>query len=134
MPVVRKKWITRSDLKNNPDRLFVFGDNMLGRGLGGQAKEMRGEVNAVGVPTKWAPSMAPSSFFVDDDLDRVKPRIEEAFSRLREHLRAGGTVVFPFDGIGTGLAQLAQAAPSIALLINEQTQALIDMSRMEVKK
>lgn len=124
MPVVKQKWITRDDLKRNPDHLFAFGDNMARRGLGGQAKEMRGEPNAVGVPTKWEPTMYPSGFFSEADLEKVKPSIDEAFERLRAHLARGGTVVLPRDGLGTGLAALDGRAPSIAALIQAHIEAL----------
>lgn len=124
MPVVKQKWITRDDLKRNPEHLFAFGDNMARRGLGGQAKEMRGEPNAVGVPTKWEPTMYPSGFFSEADLEKVKPSIDEAFERLRAHLARGGTVVLPRDGLGTGLAALDGRAPSIAALIQAHIEAL----------
>lgn len=124
MPVIKQKWITRDDLKRNPGHLFVFGDNMARRGLGGQAKEMRGEPNAVGVPTKWEPTMYPSGFFGEADLEKVKPSIDEAFERLRAHLARGGTVVLPRDGLGTGLAALDGRAPSIAALIQAHIEAL----------
>ena len=35
------KVITRDKIKENPDVLYLFGDNLLRKGLGGQAKEMR---------------------------------------------------------------------------------------------
>ena len=54
--LLRWKWITREELQRHPELIFVFGDNMLRKGFGGQAKEMRGEPNAVGVPVKWRPS------------------------------------------------------------------------------
>jgi hypothetical protein len=132
MPVVKQKWIMRTDLKKNPEHLFVFGDNMARRGLGGQAKEMRGEPNAVGVPTKWEPSMFPSGFFVEADLEKVKPSIDVAFERLRAHLARGGTVVLPRDGLGTGLAQLDGRAPSIAALIQAHIDALDTVTKEEV--
>ena len=124
MPIIKSKWTVRADLRNNPEHLFVFGDNMVRKGFGGQAMEMRGEPNAIGVPTKWAPSMSPSAFLTEADLERVKPEIDKAFERLRLHLAGGGTVVLPRDGIGTGLAQLESRAPSIAALIQAHIEAL----------
>jgi hypothetical protein len=124
MPIIKSKWTVRADLRNNPEHLFVFGDNMVRKGFGGQAMEMRGEPNAIGVPTKWAPSMSPSAFLTEADLERVKPEIDKAFERLRAHLAGGGTVVLPRDGIGTGLAQLESRAPSIAALIQAHIEAL----------
>jgi hypothetical protein len=55
MTLIFQEWITRKDLRENPDKRYVFGDNVERRGYGGQAKEMRGEPNAIGVVTKWAP-------------------------------------------------------------------------------
>ena len=109
------KRYTRSEIRANPDTLYVFGDNLLQRGLGGQAKECRGEPNAVGIPTKRAPSMADSAFLSDADYDMVKPFIQSAFRRLAAH---GGDIVWPADGVGTGLAQLPQRAPLIATFID----------------
>ncbi len=129
MPIIKQKWIVRANLQINPEHLFVFGDNMARRGLGGQAREMRGEPNAVGVPTKWEPSMFPSGFFSEADLEKVKPSIDEAFERLRAHLAGGGTIVLPRDGIGTGLAQLEGRAPSIAALIEAHIEALEAMAK-----
>lgn len=57
MIVLHQKFIFREDLQANPDVYYLFGDNVERRGLGGQAKEMRGEPNAIGVATK-APTAA----------------------------------------------------------------------------
>lgn len=112
-----RKWITRGMLRAEPDKLFVFGDNMLRIGMGGQAREMRDELNAVGIPTKHSPSTGPYDYFTDDDIIRVSSAIIKEFIRLRDHIRAGGTVVWPADGIGTGLADLRRRAPAIMWLI-----------------
>lgn len=40
------KIITRDKIKENLEVLYLFGDNIIRKGLGGQAKEMRGEDNA----------------------------------------------------------------------------------------
>lgn len=110
---------TRSMIQGRPDALFLFGDNMAGIGRGGQARECRDEPNAVGVPTKWYPSMQPHSFFRETDAanPRVVGRINGAFDRAEAHLRAGGVVVLPADGIGTGLAQLPTRAPAVYAII-----------------
>ena len=120
-----RKHITRQMLKKEPDVLFVFGDNMAECGFGGQAKEMRGEPNAVGIPTKLLPDMRETSFFRDQDYDRVTPKIKAAFLRLAIHCECGGKVVWPAAGIGTGLAQLKERAPTIWGLI-EDLRILLD--------
>lgn len=120
MPVLRVDWITREQVRAGyPDTLFVFGDNMQRRGLGGQAREMRGEINAVGIPTKWRPNNDDGAFFNDEDLLVATLVAHKAMDRLRAHLAAGGTVVIPADGVGTGRARLRTRAPRIAEMIDK---------------
>ena len=107
--------ITRQMLRDEPDVLFVFGDNMQRRGLGGQAAAMRGEPNAVGIPTKKFPSMGPNSFFTNEDHELWWIATTSDANRLRYHK---GTIVWPQAGIGTGRAQLTQRAPKIMDAIN----------------
>ena len=107
--IIYQKVIKRSDLQANPGLLYVFGDNHFRKGLGGQAKEMRGEPNAFGVRTK----KTPWDCFEDNiaDLNQFKSGIDVDLGELK---RAGSyydnywprIVVFPTDGIGTGLAKL----------------------------
>jgi hypothetical protein len=113
MPIQRMKRIARATIRDNPDWLFVFGDNLTGTGYGGQAREARGEPNAIGVPTKRKPTMERDAFFTDADLAIFMVRARQAFSRINAHLLAGGTVVWPEDGIGTGLADLERSAPEV---------------------
>lgn len=108
-----RKHITRQMLRDEPEKLFVFGDNLERRGLGGQAREMRGEPNAIGIPTKRSPRMTEDAFFTDADLDTFQGETGSAFAKLAGHLRRGGTIVWPEDGIGTGLADLRRRAPKV---------------------
>ncbi len=116
---------SREEIQANPDTLYVFGDNLAEAGYGGQGKEARGEPNAVGIPTKRAPSMEPDAFFTDADLPTVKPIAQAAYRRLLDHLKEGKTVVFPADGIGTGLALLHETAPAINDFLNACQRHLI---------
>ena len=113
MPLEYVKHISRPMVRSQPDTLFVFGDNILRKGYGGQAAAMRGEPNSVGIPTKKAPSNQDAAFFTDGDFEAAKIEIDLAISRLKEHLKSGGLVVWPEDGIGTGLADLENRAPEI---------------------
>jgi len=119
--VIFQKWISRSDLMDNPDKIYVFGDNNKRYGLGGQAKEMRGELNAFGIPTKWAPLTSDDAYFSDAQYDVVAKIFDFHFKKLKSHIENGTSVVFPTDGLGTGLSQLPQRAPKI----NELLQNLI---------
>jgi hypothetical protein len=111
VPIGTKEWITRSDLRANPDKIFVFGDNVQRSGLGGQAKEMRGEPNAIGVVTKWAPSMSARAFF--DDAAACRMLVERDLLLVQQALDHRRTVVVPVDGIGTGLSRLSSCAPNL---------------------
>lgn len=108
--------ITRTDVRAEKDKIFLFGDNLAGKGYGGQAKEMRGEVNSVGIPTKKAPSNDPKSFFTDQEFDSNKKAIDEAFQKIPP----GKTIVIPKAGLGTGLAQLQEKAPKTFAYLNEK--------------
>jgi len=113
MPLKEVQRYDRELIRANPEWLFVFGDNLGGSGFGGQAREARGEPNAVGIVTKRAPSMADSAFLCDGDLALARYYWRPAFDRLNAHLFAGGVVVWPADGIGTGLADLETRAPAL---------------------
>ncbi len=108
--------ITRADVRAEKDKIFLFGDNLTERGFGGQAKEMRGEENAVGIPTKKAPSNHSNSFFTDKEFAANKQAIDEAFSKIPPDK----TIVIPKAGLGTGLAQLQEKAPNTFAYLNEK--------------
>lgn len=108
--------ITRADVRAEKDKIFLFGDNLTGRGFGGQAKEMRGEENAVGIPTKKAPSNNPNSFFTDKEFSPNKQAIDEAFGKIPPDK----IIVIPKAGLGTGLAQLEEKAPQTFAYLNEK--------------
>ena len=128
--VIRMKYITREYVRAHPDVLFVFGDNMARRGMGGQAKAMRGEPNAIGVPTKWLPERTRGAYFVDHDVHNrlVNEEITAAFGRIMEHVMNRKDVVFPEDGLGTGLAELPTRAPKVHALIERLTTIVVTYS------
>lgn len=111
MSLIRMKFITQEFMRKHPDWLFVFGDNLERKGFGGQAYEMRGEPNAVGLPTKRGP--APTAFLSDQDYVRVLQTNFKDINNLVLHLGRGGVVVWPEDGIGTGRAQLEKHSLAI---------------------
>jgi hypothetical protein len=111
MPIIYQKFIYRSDLRSNPEVFYVFGDNTERVGMGGQAKEMRGEPNAIGVATKWRPGMSHSDFFNDNQFHETKLIIDADFKLIVGALNLNRIVVIPADGIGTGYSQLPQRAP-----------------------
>lgn len=118
--------ITRKELRDNPNTIYVFGDNMARQGYGGQAKEMRGEPNAIGIPTKYYPTMSEQAFFTDEVfLDKeVMYAVDNALNRIKEQLQYKNIVVIPSAGIGTGLAELPKRAPNFYKYILQKLELL----------
>lgn len=117
MPIKYLDWIDRPMLRAAPDARFVFGDNTLRVGLGGQAGHMRGEPNAIGVATKWAPAMTENAFFNDTSVSLAGVIAREIMiadlARVQDALDRGLVVYVPSSGLGTGLSQLPQRAPQL---------------------
>ena len=90
---MRQKFITRADLQANPKRLYLFGDNVMRAGLGGQAKEMRGEPNAVGVATKKAPHRGHLAYFTDAEYAENCEQIRSDSVRCRSGQRVAAEEV-----------------------------------------
>jgi DNA polymerase elongation subunit (family B) len=104
-------YITREIVRDNPKKIFVFGDNDERDGFGGQAGQMRGEKNSIGIPTKKKPTMDPDAFYCDSEFEENKKKINYAVTQILSKIRDGYSVVFPSDGLGTGLAELPKRAP-----------------------
>lgn len=81
--------LTRANARSHPNAFFVFGDNLVGRGRGGQARELRGEPNSIGIPTKHLPTREPQAYFRDEDLKAVEPVFDAIFERLSHHMSCG---------------------------------------------
>jgi len=110
--IVKMKRISREFVRANRDRIFLFGDNLAGKGFGGQAAAMRGEPNCIGIPTKKFPSSRHGAFFTDAEFEQNKAAIDHAFEVLFHRIsKAEQTIVIPADGLGTGRAQLESRAP-----------------------
>ena len=125
MPVAVVHWYNRADFRAHPERLFVFGDNFARQGHGGQAREARGEPNAVGIRTKKAPTYREDDFLTDAEYALNVTAILEDFQPILLALREGRTVVWPADGIGTGIAQLQGRAPETLRFINTVIDSLM---------
>lgn len=128
MPVLFQKMVDREDLRRNPKVLYVFGDNVQRVGLGGQARAMRGERNAVGVATKYSPQHC----FGEDpaEVEAQNKVIDKDMKPLFAKVKAGGVVIWPTDGIGTGLADLPVKSPSTFAYLNEKLAALLKAADM----
>lgn len=96
-------------LRDNPEKIYVFGDNMKRYGKRGQAV-IRDEPNAYGIATKRYPSMEDWAFFSDkdDEFDCVLNDLRGLYILSKTH-----TIVFPKAGIGTGLADMEKRSFAI---------------------
>ena len=94
-------------VRQHPDTIFVYGDNLQGWGKGGSAV-IRDEPNAMGIPTKSYPSNDESSFLTDTtyeyNVQYIENAIEAIAARKFKH-------VLWAEGIGAGLADLPRRAP-----------------------
>ncbi|MGD9630666.1 MAG: hypothetical protein AB7V18_15620 [Pyrinomonadaceae bacterium] len=129
--VEHSAYTTREEVRSNPHKLFVFGDNLQRRGLGGQAREMRGEPNAIGIPTKKRPARTPDSYFTDEEFDDNRAAIDRAFLEIVERLLASvgpSILVIPSAGLGTGRAELEQRAPRTFAYLEKKLRELVDPS------
>jgi len=118
---------TNADVKANPNKIYIFGDNTKQTGKGGQAV-IRDNENAFGIPTKKAPSRSADAYFYDtetingietDMVDHNAIEIEYAISKIKQD---GRPVVFPKDGLGTGLAKLKEKAPQTYAYLKQRLQ------------
>jgi len=118
--IIFKEFITRNYIKLNTSKYFVFGDNDMRIGFGGQAKEIRGEPNSIGIRVKKGPGIEPSCYYYDSEYEDNIKKIEEDFQVVEKLLKQGRTVVFPSAGIGTGLGKLKDNAPKTLKYINNR--------------
>ena len=100
---------TRADALQNPDTIFLFGDNLEKSGTGKESGQavIRGAPNAFGIPTKRKPSNTKGSFFSDNTFEQNKRDINDALLAIPE----GKNIVLSQGGLGTGRANLKKEAP-----------------------
>ncbi len=123
--VLTMKWITGAFVREHRDHIFLFGDNLARRGFGGQAAAMRGERNALGIPTKKLPSNSDEAFFSDAELEQNKAAIDQAFEHLtRISTAPEQIIVISANGLGTGRAQLENRAPLTFAYLQKRLEEL----------
>lgn len=115
MPIILQKRYSREEIQANPHIYYVFGDNLTKKGYGGQAAAARDEPNTIGIPTK----ASPEKPLVDEvDLMMAVLASKAAFSHMENLLGLGCVIIWPMDGVGTGLADLQNIQPKFLDWIN----------------
>lgn len=122
-------WYTPELCRKHTDKVFIFGDNTLGFGKGGQAI-IRDEPNALGVPTKRKPSMTEDAFFAEGSA-KDEDAVLVALGKVWAELKMRKTVVIPVtpDGrvsLGLERAELPKRSPSLYKLIETHVQEMCD--------
>lgn len=124
--IIQEEWFSVEQCRHNPNRLYVFGDNLIRIGKGGQAC-IRDEINSYGIATKRTPSMDNQAFFGD--------RADEAHALLNDIqgllvvCDSGDfdTIVLPGDKLGTGLAKMEEKSPKLFVWLHETLSLLLDV-------
>jgi len=98
------------------------------KGHGGQAI-IRSCENAIGIPTKKFPSHSHSALYVDaeyaDDCKKILFSIELL---VKAAINKNGSIIFPEDGFGTGLAKLHIYAPKTLEFLNKLIYECFDIN------
>jgi hypothetical protein len=94
--------ITKEYLRNHPNEIFVFGDNLQRAGLGGAAY-LRNEPNTYGFVTKKLPNKKPASYYEPQEYAEI---YWEEIDRLKKTIIANPNKIYLISKIGAGLANL----------------------------
>jgi hypothetical protein len=98
------------DVNKDPKKIFIFGDNNIRIGKGGQAI-IRDLPNTIGIRTKKGPSTKQPAYYTDEEFSLNCKNILEDILNIKSHSMIGRTIVFSSGGYGTGLALLNEKAP-----------------------
>ena len=98
------------DIIKSPNKIFIYGDNDLRTGLGGQAI-IRNESNTLGIRTKKKPTHEKDAYYTDKEFEDNKKKIIQDIKKISDELLFGTTIVFSEGGYGTDRAKLKEKAP-----------------------
>lgn len=124
--LIYKKYWTEEIVEKDKKYVYIFGDNDISKGKGGQAI-IRDCSNAMGIPTKKLPNNSKSSFYTDDEYEENVKKIDTAIDKIIRELEKNTYegIVLPQDGLGTGLADLPTKAPKTFKYLNNSIDILI---------
>lgn len=127
--IVEKEWYSIKMCKENPQNLYVFGENQQQQGSDkrghGQAI-IRECVNAFGFNTK----KSIYEYWTDDNYPENIDSIEKDIKTLKD-ISHKWTIVFPLNGLGTGLSRLPQKAPRTFLYLSRRLLEVFGYNNIE---
>ena len=92
--------ITKEFLRSHPECLFVYGDNVIRKGMAGSAI-LRNELNSYGFITKKIPSMDDTSFYKKEEYEEI---FSKELTTLIDKINNNPDRTFLISKIGSGLA------------------------------
>ncbi len=113
--IIQKEWFSVEQCEANPKNLYIFGDNSKRYGNAGQA-QIRFCNNSVGIATKYAPGTDKDDYF--DDSIKALEIIEKDIKYIIQISDLYDCVVFPYDGLGTGLSDMQNRCPRLLNRMN----------------
>ena len=108
-------------VKANPHKLYVFGDNLLKTGNGGQAV-IRDLPNTYGIPTKREPRTGKGAYFSDAKDEAVALSIAMICLNTIYNNGVFEAIVFPTKGIGTGRAHMKSKSPMLYKMMKNKLE------------
>ena len=114
---IQSEFYSPKQCRENPNSLYVFGDNTERVGTGGQAC-IRREHNSIGLATK----DTCGKYFSDKHLESNKIYINDDIFAIREKMLNDmyEELVLPAMGLGTGLSDMQNQCPRTFLYLCER--------------
>ncbi len=126
----QKEWFSVEQCNRNYKSLYIFGDNTIRKGNAGQAG-IRNCSNSYGIATKHLPSIGSSSYFSDDDISS-KEIIDLDIDTLIKFLNSDENqflnIIFPGDGLGTGLSDMQNKCPELLKHLNDRLKTIFGIN------
>jgi len=94
--------------KNNRDKIYVYPDNLTGKGKSG-LQCVRDEENTLGIPIVADSNERAPRYLREDD----KAIVMERLDKLKRYAYNGYTIVFPKDGLGMTLDNMGLHSPML---------------------
>ena len=127
--IIEKEYFSPKICRENPQNLYIFGENQAQQGTkirgAGQAI-IRGQNNAFGFCTK----KSLYEYWTDEEKAENVDQIERDIKALL-HFSKDFTLVFPYNGLGTGLSKLHQKAPKTFLYLSRRLLDMFDYNNLE---